>query len=189
LWTIEHATSEPVTRTLRDVRKSQCYARLVLCEADRLGVAMSCELLAPAELAAQPQAAHCSECRGKTKFSHARCTQCSQSRIRELGHFSTARALSKNLRHYEMRRVTQLSNSVLCLIDSSAAIGRVTGEHAMSAHRDSIPSLCPPSHEPHAAVRTALDLGTLALTHVEDFVVLSASVVCIVMGYVLWTGN
>jgi hypothetical protein len=59
----------------------------------------------------------------------------------------------------------------------------------MTAQRDSIPGLYRHSTEPHAAVRTTLDLGRFAFSHVEGFVVLSASALCIAMGYVLWMGN
>lgn len=59
----------------------------------------------------------------------------------------------------------------------------------MTAQRDSIPGLYRPSTEPHAALRSALDLGGFAFSHIEGFVVLFASALCIALGYVLWAGN
>jgi hypothetical protein len=58
----------------------------------------------------------------------------------------------------------------------------------MSGQRESIPGYYRPSGESYEAVPAVLELGALALSHVEGFVVLVASIVCIAAGYLLWVG-
>jgi hypothetical protein len=56
----------------------------------------------------------------------------------------------------------------------------------MTAHRDSLPS-CPPAPGRSADLtRVALDLGSYTYSQLEGIVVLTASIICIALGAVLW---
>jgi hypothetical protein len=59
----------------------------------------------------------------------------------------------------------------------------------MTAQRESLPGYYRAGGESHDMVRTAVDFGGFAFSHVEGFVVLVSAVVCGILAGVLWFGG